>query len=389
MKRRAYRTVILALVLTLILAVNVNYGFAAEQPVSSGTQDPTASALTGTSGEVKEADNEAKEGGEAKEITEAKEPEEKQEKNEPDGENENENDGEAMDKLAEAIQEVSEDLGDSAVVNLPTDGTVTKDVAFTVSGQAQPGAVVTIRIETGAGEKTYEGTVGAEGKYVFKDLPLGAGLNDIKVAIKGANGEELGESEKRVIAPGAKIKRPKDVARHWAEAEIEKLVAMKIVGGYDDGTFKPDNKVTGSEFAKVLTLAGGLKAVDSNLPGFQDLPADFWAKKYINAALKKGVIKGEGDIAFDAEKALTRAQIAVLLVRALGLEDKARTMAQQELKFTDSQSVPDWSRGAVAQAVQLGLIKGYEDGTFRPDAPVDRAVAAALISRFIKAKESK
>jgi len=385
---------ILVLVVTLILALNVNYVLAAGESVPSGTQDPNASALTGTSGELKDSGKEGKEAGEAKEVKEAQEPKEakeaveKKEVKEKDEKKEADREDEALDKLAEAIKEVSEELGESVQMHLPADGTVTRDRAFIVDGKAQPGAKVTIRIETSTGEKDYEGTVGADGKYLFKDLPLEAGLNDIKVTIKESNGNEL-ESEKRVITPGAKVKRPKDVARHWAEAEIEKLVAMKIVGGYEDGTFKPGNKVTGSEFAKVLTLAGGLKAVDSNLQGFQDLPADFWAKKYINAALKKGIIKGEGDIAFDAQNALTRAQIAVLLVRALGLEDKARTMAQQDLKFTDSQSVPDWSKGSVATAVQLGLVKGYEDGTFRPDAPVDRAVAAALISRFIKIKESK
>ena len=54
-----------------------------------------------------------------------------------------------------------------------------------------------------------------------------------------------------------------------------------------------------------------------------------------------------------------------------------------ELTFTDTAKIGAWAQKAVAQAVQAGIIKGYADGTFRPDAEITRAEMAVMIANAL------
>lgn len=67
-----------------------------------------------------------------------------------------------------------------------------------------------------------------------------------------------------------------------------------------------------------------------------------------------------------------------MLINTLGLQ-KARA----ELTFIDSASIGVWAQNAVAQAVQLGMMKGYENGMFRPDANISRAEMAVTLTNAV------
>lgn len=296
----------------------------------------------------------------------------------------------ALEAQAEALDEVEEEMEDGVVITLPQDGSVTSDAAIDISGLVKDGYTVKVKVENAGGEQVLTVPVNADGTFNLADLPLEPGKNSIKLSVYDASGKKVGEVEKRIVKPGAAMAKLTDVKGNWAEDVIAKLVAMGIVNGTADGTFQPQEKVEGAQFIKMLSLAANLNTDNQAMKGFQDLPDGFWASQYIGAAESHGIVKGDNDEAFDPTQPLTRAQMAVLLIRALGLEDQAEALAEQSgaTQFSDASSVPEWARGSVELAARLGLIKGMDDGTFRPNLPADRAQAAALIERFLQLKET-
>jgi peptide/nickel transport system substrate-binding protein len=87
----------------------------------------------------------------------------------------------------------------------------------------------------------------------------------------------------------------KDVpASLWASDEINALAAKKVIGGYADGTFKPQANVSREEFAKMIVIAKGLTLVKPAKATFSDVPSSRWSFAYVEAAAKAGYVSGIG-----------------------------------------------------------------------------------------------
>lgn len=172
-----------------------------------------------------------------------------------------------------------------------------------------------------------------------------------------------------------------DIKSHWAYNEIKRLVGMETVSGYPDNTYKPDNNVTRAEFAKIIVQAMGWSAKSGDL-GFADaadVPA--WARGYIATAVDKGVIKGYEDNTFRAGQLISRSEIAVMVVRALGKESDAAKAGA--LGFSDAASVPAWAKGYVSVAADQGIVKGKPGNIFAPADNATRAESAAMVVRML------
>ena len=101
---------------------------------------------------------------------------------------------------------------------------------------------------------------------------------------------------------------------------IESLVEKGIIQGYPDNTFRPSEKMTRAEFAKIIvTLDGMEEEKEENI--FTDIDKH-WANKYIKIASSKGMIKGYGNKTFQPNKKITYAEVAAILLRDLGIEEK-------------------------------------------------------------------
>ncbi|WP_248931000.1 S-layer homology domain-containing protein [Paenibacillus hamazuiensis] len=112
---------------------------------------------------------------------------------------------------------------------------------------------------------------------------------------------------------------------------------------------------------------------------FEDLQGH-WAKTEVELLAGKLIVNGTSDKLFSPDDRITRAEFAALLVRALGLADANGAAGEfKDVKRTD------WFAGSTAAAVKAGLVSGFEDGTFRPDAGITREQMAAMIARAMKA----
>jgi len=171
-----------------------------------------------------------------------------------------------------------------------------------------------------------------------------------------------------------------DAANHWAKASIEKAIKLGIVNGYADGSFRPNGTVTRGEFAVMLSRA--LKLEESSevntLTDITSIPG--WAKVHVARVVSEGLIQGYADSTFRTNDQLTRAQLAVIVARAAKLD----VDAAGALQFSDAAQVPGWAQKEVAAAVKAGLIVGKKNNRFDANGTATRAEALTLIIRLLE-----
>ncbi len=111
---------------------------------------------------------------------------------------------------------------------------------------------------------------------------------------------------------------------------------------------------------------------------------DHWAAVHIEKMALKGVVRGVSDVRFEPNRSVTRLEAVVLLVRAMGLEARARATTVIPARFTSSDPIPDWARGYVAVAVEERVIDGSYLVYFNPNAPASRLDVAVFLVRAMK-----
>jgi hypothetical protein len=103
-----------------------------------------------------------------------------------------------------------------------------------------------------------------------------------------------------------------------------------------------------------------------------------WAEANIKQAVSSGIAKGYQDGTFKPNQTVTRAEFAVMLMNTLKPQGEGAALA-----FTDTAKIGAWAQKAVAQAVELGIIKGNADGSFRPNAVITRAEMAVMLANAL------
>jgi len=176
----------------------------------------------------------------------------------------------------------------------------------------------------------------------------------------------------------------KDINNHWAKESITNLVDKKIVSGYIDGTFKPNNLITRQELATIIMKALDIKPAvgDTVFKDNDKLPT--WAKGYVKAAYDNGIITGYNDGTFMGSNQCSRQEVAVMINKAF-----KHGTTKEQLRFKDSNNIGNWAKDYVAKALQLKIIKGYNDNTFLPNKMINRAEAVTMIFNSINLKGEK
>lgn len=169
-----------------------------------------------------------------------------------------------------------------------------------------------------------------------------------------------------------------DINGHWAEKSINMLADLGYINGFDDNTFRPEEKVTRAQFVKMIADEKGI-APSGGEQIFKDVPADAWYAPYANAAYAAGIVNGDDDGNFNPSSEITRQEMAVMLMRAYSIAPDGAN----ELSFADASSIADWAAEAVAALSSNGIINGFDDNTFRPIGSATRAQAATVLARFI------
>ncbi|MDU5946410.1 MAG: S-layer homology domain-containing protein [Paenibacillus macerans] len=171
----------------------------------------------------------------------------------------------------------------------------------------------------------------------------------------------------------------------WAVNEIEVLAAQNIATGMSANAFAPGSKVTRAEFVSLLVRALELEA-DEGAAGkakFSDVPADSWFAETVGIAAAKGLIAGYENGAFGPNRQITRAEMAVILSKALAhLDLGTGGTAAAPSGFTDQAQIPGWAKESVGLVAKLGVMKGKPAGKFDAQQGATRAEAAVVIYRI-------
>lgn len=170
-------------------------------------------------------------------------------------------------------------------------------------------------------------------------------------------------------------------SNHWAIQQIDRMNARGIIGGYEDGTARPNNPVTQFEAITMATRIMGLQYNESTSQGTY-LPFKYpdWTGAYGVAviAYEAGLVDASD---FTHDSSASREWIAKLLIKIMKAEDEVSSVANETLSFGDTNSIGSDYLNYVKLAYDKGLIGGYTDGTFKPKNTVTRAEMAAFLCR--------
>ena len=227
-------------------------------------------------------------------------------------------------------------------------------------------------------------------------------LDSGKITVSAENNKDSDSEEKK--SPDTEDKKPDEIKAEntsdESKAEEEKTEDKTFTVSF----YEPD----GSTLIKQVAVVPGKKLADGDVPVFTEnglkigswlnasgQPADLSAKISadisftadfifgLNSTDHIAYISGYPDYTFRPSNSMTRAEAAQMLSRLLILKGKASSSSS----FSDIKS--QWFASAVKQLSSLGIIKGYEDGTFRPNGNITRAEFVTMVCRFFQIENVK
>lgn len=187
--------------------------------------------------------------------------------------------------------------------------------------------------------------------------------------------------------------------------------ALGIITGYEDGSVKPDSKVTRAEMASIVLRMLDLTSTSTYQNGFTDVTSSHWAADQIQTALEANIISGMGDGTFVPDGEVTYAQVCVMLVNAMNYQDDAeyyggypngyiKVAGMSDLEITkNAPGAADVAsdRGVVIKMVYNALlgqykeINGYENGapTYKANGTLAKAKFDVIDKKGVLTATSK
>ena len=178
-----------------------------------------------------------------------------------------------------------------------------------------------------------------------------------------------------------------DVEGHWAYEQIMEYAEKGIINGDTEGTFRPDDVVTREEFCKIMLNSFGFAGVKSENASFSDVTNEAWSYTFVEGAKK--YLPGYEDGTFKPSDAARRDDVTSAIVKIMGYPTGIIAGKGSDLSFTDASLVNEKLTDYVGIAVSEGLVNGFPDGTFRPDAGITRAEVVTLIARAVNKYKEK
>ncbi|CAH2215098.1 S-layer homology domain-containing protein [Tepidibacter aestuarii] len=172
------------------------------------------------------------------------------------------------------------------------------------------------------------------------------------------------------------------------EIVVQRLSALDILKGYEDGTFRPDRTITRAELAAVVVRALGLESSAKASIGntnFNDVNSNHWASGYINIASALKVINGRGNGIFDPEAPVKYEEAVTMLVRTLGYEPAAQAKGGYPngyLIVAEQEDITDGVNGTIGIANKRGTVSLLVDNSL--EVPMMIQIGYGDQARFVK-----
>jgi len=255
------------------------------------------------------------------------------------------------------------------------------------SGNAAVEVTRTVRVEAGnSSSPASSGSVYPSGNADIKQLRVLAGGIELTLSPEFATGTTSYKAETtaervdiQVISSDAKA------VVTLGEALLDGTETVVLTQG--DNKFDIIVKAENGTI-KTYSLTVHRQAGKGTQPGTTESPAcafrdihGHWAELQICEAEAKGIVEGDSATVFRPQGLVTRVEFAAMLLRTAGSPSGREA---DKLSFTDLDTVPAWAHETVRDAVGLGLLEGYPDGTLRPNRTVSRSEMAVMMARLMK-----
>lgn len=195
------------------------------------------------------------------------------------------------------------------------------------------------------------------------------------------NSDEVSIEKSDLTTSRSKAEKDAETVRNYRGSTPDLLNGddhFAYVVGYQDGCVHPNALITRAETATIFFRLLKDDVRDDNLRTsntFADVPNDYWANTAISTMAGLGIVQGRSSTAFDPNASITRAEFAAICARF----DTGKSSGTQT--FSDIKG--HWAQSYIERAAELGWIKGFEDGTFRPNDCITRAQAMTMINRVL------
>lgn len=181
----------------------------------------------------------------------------------------------------------------------------------------------------------------------------------------------------------------KDVEKNfWAYDAIYNLADKGLIRGYEDGTFRPLNKITRSEFSKIIAEFLP-ESLDAKANTFKDLNKNQWHYEHMNRAVNAGILKGYDDGSLKPQQEITRDEATVMIMRLLEYKNIELKNKDKKENFKDSKNIQDWAYDAILSLSGEGIIEGVGNGYFAPRRSINRAEVATILTRVLDSYKMK
>lgn len=174
-----------------------------------------------------------------------------------------------------------------------------------------------------------------------------------------------------------------DIGNSYAQQAILRLYQQGIMKGTSATAFSPNKSMTRAELITTLGRLLKLEPATGPIMPFGDVSSGAWYYGWVQTAVQLELASGTSASTFAPQKAVTRQEAAVWLAKFLKQQTGAGNAAGNG-SFHDGETIASWAASAVSAVYKLGLIKGDNEGNFRPTDPITRQEAAVLLDRVLQ-----
>ena len=275
-------------------------------------------------------------------------------------------------------------VGTATITCVATDGTDTATATATVTvtpagggggsgGTSAPSTnkfTITYNANGGTGSKSVP-DLAKDSKHTVLTLSV-SGISRTGHEFLGWNTQANGKGTAYVAGAELTVTQNVTLYAQWKEINISLNTVdhFAYMNGNDKGQFMPDANMTRAEVAQMLYNLMVDQSVGSNNSIFSDVYSNAWYSDAVVTLAAKGIIKGYTDGTFRPNDTISRSEFVTMLTRF-------STLSTCEMKFSD---VPagHWAYDYIVSASAKGWTNGYTDGTFRPEQNITRSEAARM-----------
>lgn len=182
-----------------------------------------------------------------------------------------------------------------------------------------------------------------------------------------------------------------DVESHWAKEPVEDMGFRMAYEDPGADTFGPDQEITRAEFAALIVRGLGIRPETEAAP-FSDVQTSDRYSSAINSAYAYRLISGFEDGTFRPKDKITREEAMVVVAKMMVITNLKAKLPAQDAEtilqpYSDADEISSWARSGIADSIQAGIVSGRSGSELAPKANVTRAETASIVRRLLQKSE--